>query len=187
MSEETTPAIKKMSVKDGDHENQEQKVKFNKSIILGFLAKGVTKKGAASMANVTEQTFYNYVKNDPEFKIQVEACLGGEDKIQALVNVSNAVKRGDAEMTRYLLNKTRHYEKRYDPKWMDPDMIETEKNPTTGVFEVITDLDQISGEILGDDFEYDEESGLDQMEQILMAQDDEAMNTINEIMGDEQA
>lgn len=175
----------KMSVTDGDFETQAQKVRFTKSLILGYLSKGITKKASAVMADVTEQTFYNYCKEDPEFKMKVEACLGGEDKIQALVNISLKVKEGDLEASKYVLNKTRHYEKRYDPKWMDPTLIETAKNPVTGLFEVTTDMDDISSSLLGEEFEFDKDSKLDEMEQVLMAQDEKAEETIKELMDDE--
>jgi len=183
--EKTVHKIPKMTVGDGDFDTQEQKVKFNKSIILGFLAKGVSKKAAASMAQVTEQTFYNYCREDADFKNRVDACLGGEDKIQAIVNISNAVKHGDIEASKYLLNKTRYYEKRYDPKWMDENLLETTKNPVTGIFEVVTDFDDITSSILGDGFEYDKDSGLDPMEQLLMAQKEKALEDIKELMDED--
>jgi len=175
----------KMTVSSGDFENVQEKQRFNKQIILGFLSKGVNKKASADMAGITEQTFYNYCKDDPEFKEKVESCLGGHDDITAQVNISRAIRAGDvAASERYLKNK-RHYEKRYDPKWMDPKLIETTKNPVTGILDVYTDYDEISDSLLGEGFEPDQDSALDEMEQMLLAQDEKAEDFIKELMDEE--
>ena len=176
----------KLTVSDGDFDTQKQKMKFNKQMILGYLSKGANKKSAAAMVPITEQTFYNYINDDEDFKARVVACLGGEDEIQAKLNLSLAVKHGDLEASKYILNKTRHYEKRYDPKWMDPTLIETQRNPSTGMFEIVTDMDEISSQLLGEEFELDSNSGLDDMEQILMAQDRQSEDIIKELMGVEE-
>lgn len=172
----------RMTVADGDFNNKEEKIRFTKTMILGFLSKGLNKKMSATMAGISEVTFYEYVNTDPEFKTKVDACLGGEDIISAQVNISQAVRSGDIEASKYLLNKTMHYEKRYNPKFMDPNMIEVQKNPVTGVLDVYTDYKEISDSILGSEFESDKDSALDEMEQILLEQDSRAEEFIEELM-----
>lgn len=169
------------SVANGDFNSEGEKIRFTKQIILGFLAKGTTKKAAAEMAGISEVMFYKYCRQDPEFKQKVEACLGGEDTISALVNISQAVRAGDIEASKYLLNKTKHYERRYDPKYQDNKTIELTKNPITGIMEEPTDLDNIRGSLLGEEFELDEQSGLDKIEQMLMEQDKQAAGVVEEL------
>lgn len=155
-----------------DFDSLEEKHKFKQSLILGYLSKGSTKKAAAEMAGIDEATFYRWAKKYPEFKEMADACLGGEDELIALTNVSRAVRRGDMDATKYLLNKRKYYEKRYDPQLMDDKNKELAKNPVTGVFEVMEQDDIISG-LLGDNFEVDENSGMDSLEQALYEEDEQ--------------
>lgn len=148
-----------------------EKQKFKKSLILGYLSKGSSKKAASEMSGVTEQTFYNWCKDDLEFKAMADACLGGEDELIALTNVSRAVRKGDMEATKYLLNKRRYYEKRFDSKFQDDKVKELEKNPITGVFEPMAD-DVVSG-LLGDGFELDNTDGVDELEAALYKQEED--------------
>lgn len=155
-----------------DFDSLEEKQKFKKSLILGYLSKGSTKKAAAEMAGIDEATFYRWAKRDNQFKQMADACLGGEDELIALTNVSRAVRRGDMDATKYLLNKRKTYEKRYDPSYMSDKNKELAKNPVTGVFEVYESDEIISG-LLGDSFELDESSGMDALEQALYEEDDQ--------------
>ena len=174
----------KLTVRNGSFKDVDEKVRFRKQHVLGYLAKGSTKKAAAEMAGITEQTFYNWCKEDKEFKGRADACLGGEDEIIAMYNVSKGVRNGDSDYTKFLLNKRKTYEKRFDKEYMTPKGLELEKNPSTGIFEIRSDANDIASSLLGDGFEFDENSGLDPMEQILMEQDNQADEVIKNMLNE---
>jgi hypothetical protein len=173
MSENTNKMVERRAqVQEAlsEFDSLEQKQKFKKMLILGYLSKGSTKKAAAEMAGVDESTFYRWAEKDPEFKGMADACLGGEDELIALYNVSKGVRKGDPEYTKFLLNKRKYYEKRYDPKYMEDKTKELAKNPVTGVFEVMDTDDIITG-LLGERFESNIADDGDQLEKALYEED----------------
>ena len=162
------------TVGNGGYKTIEDKNKSQKQICLSYIAKGMTKKAAAHMTGVTEATFYNWCKEDKKFKGMADAALGGEDELIALYNVSKGVRRGDPEMTKFLLNKRKTYERRFDPKHMDDKTKELYKNPSTGVFEPMNSDSVVAG-LLGEigDFDRDFDNpdtsldGMDSLEKAL--------------------
>jgi hypothetical protein len=167
------------TVGNGGYLDMNDKNVSNKQKCLSYLANGATKKAAAFRTGVTEMTFYNWCNADPKFKAMADAALGGEDELIALYNVSQGVRKGDPEMTKYLLNKRKTYERRFDQKLMDEKSRELIKNPATGVFEPMESDSVIAGLMgelgaFGDDYHSEDTSlvNMDSLERALYEGDD---------------
>lgn len=139
--------------------------------ILSYLADGYTKKASAEAAGINESTLYHWINNDDVFKHRVENALGGKIRLLAIDNISEAVKEGDLDASKYILNKTRHFERRYgDGKSDDSKLLS--KNPSTGVFE-IREPEDIASALLGDtSIETIGEGEFDELEQLLYQQEE---------------
>lgn len=153
--------------------NTHKRNPFTERMILGWLAEGLTKQAAAQRSGITEQTLYNWMRWDPIFKKRVENNMGGEISLKAVDNVAGRVRDGDLDASKWWLSKTRHFEKRYSET--PNGQVALEKNPHTGVFEVVKPL-SIPEALLGDEYEEPEgieESTEDELEELLYAQDKE--------------
>ena len=112
-----------------------KKTPYIEEKILSYLSEGKTKKRAASLSGITEQTLYNWINKDPHFRTRVENHLGGTITLRAIDNVAEEVRLGDVDASKWWIKNTKHFDKRYDPQKNGGNVLEA--NVSTGVFEIV--------------------------------------------------
>lgn len=153
-----------VEVMQNDTRRTWKKTPWIEAKILAHLAEGKTKKRAAELSGITEQSLYNWLRDDDVFKARVENSMGGLITLQAIDNIAEEVRRGDLDASKWWITKTKAFDKRYDPKLNGGDTIEP--NPKTGVFEVV-EAQSIANSLLGEETDLDDED----LDAILYAQD----------------
>lgn len=145
---------------------------FNKKLFLALVSKGVKRIPACEDIGITEQTLYNWFQDDPSFKQQVEDQTHYELVQDAFAVVKKEIKEGDPDMSKYVLNKTRYWDRRYDPNFGKKDNRVLDIIPTAKVINVGQN-EEIKDSLVGIGFEIDSESEFDEFEQILYQENDQ--------------
>ena len=69
----------------------------------GFM-KGLNITECCHYANISRQTFYNYVENNPEFMDRIEE-LKSNPSTKAKLNVVEAIENGDTDLSKWWLER----------------------------------------------------------------------------------
>ena len=67
-------------------------------------SKGLTDREACLYANIAPQTLYDYCNNNPDFAEQKE-LLKDQPKIQAKMNISEAIENNDKDTSKWYLER----------------------------------------------------------------------------------
>jgi len=92
---------------------------------------GMNDSQACLIADISRNTFYNYCDDNPEFNDRKE-ILKQQPKITAKKNIRNALKAGDKDISKWLLEKT---EEEFNPK-IHSDVTSNGKTVTMPMMEV---------------------------------------------------